>query len=347
MSFWLLSGFAICTAPMLGAWAAQPDIFLTRIRSAGATGKAGESLGDRLSLVPDALLYPFFDRHSGPYFAHGGLFFRHDPPFLGWLVVPFVAIGLVCWGVWAVRGLAHRENRCNPAKPRPEILLFAWLVISAAISQTESMESQRFLSITIIWALATGTGLVVTVTAIMHLLHLSKRSFALALLAMLVGIGAWNAHYFYSEDRQLSMYGDQSTFAAWDIAWRTQQLADLPRISLAGSNSLSYEGFRNWTFMVPKLAGLVTDVPAFGADTTKAPVVIHGELVVVGGQRDPAEVCAIQTRNPNALKGVARDRYGTLLYTVFTAGPTLMLTTAESPAESTLVPIQMDLCARG
>lgn len=98
--------------------------------------------------------------------------------------------------------------------------------------------------------------------------------------------------------------------------------------------------------MVPGLAGLVTDVPAFGNDATKAPVVVPGELVM-GGRRDSAEPCAVQTRNPTAMKGEVRDRYGTLLYTVFTTGPTLMLPTSESPGESTLTPVMADLSAKG
>ncbi|MGI8486867.1 MAG: hypothetical protein ACR2OU_21740, partial [Thermomicrobiales bacterium] len=305
------------------------------------------SLPDRLAAIPDALLYPFFDRHSAPYFPHGGLFFRHDPPFLGWLVVPFVAIGFVCWGVWAIRGLGQRDSRFDPARPRPELLLIPWLVISAAIAQTESMESQRFLSITIVWALAAGTGLVVTGNALGQSLKWSTRPFALAGLVAVGGIGGWSAQFYYSEARQYTMYGDQSTIMVWDIAWRTQQMETLPRITLAGSNGMSYEGFGNWTFMVPGLAGHVTSIPPFGFDMAQAPEVVPGDLVVVDGQRDPAEVCAIQTHNPAALKGEARDRYGTLLYTVFTSGPTLMLTTAESPAETTFVPVTVDLCVKG
>lgn len=47
------------------------------------------------------------------------------------------------------------------------------------------------------------------------------------------------------------------------------------------------------------------------------------------------------------MKGEVRDRYGTLLYTVFPTGPTLMLPTSESPGESTLTPVMADLSAKG
>ena len=347
LGFWMIAGFLTCAAPMLGFWAARPDMFLARFRSSGAVGAATMSLSDRLAVIPDALLYPFFDRHSGPYYQHGGIFFRHDPPFLGWLLVPFVAIGFVCWGVWAIRGLVYRETRIDLGRPRPELLLIPWFVISAAIAQTESMESQRFLSITIVWALAAGTGLVVAVSALGPLLHWSRRWQTLALLIALLGIGAWNANFYFSEKRQISMYGESGATAVWDIAWRTQQLDPLPRIVIAGSPTMNYEGYGQWTYMVPGLAGLVTDVPAIGSDATKAPVVAPGEIVVVGGRRNPAEPCAVQTHNPTALKGEARDRYGTLLYTVFTTGPTLILPTAESPGESTFTPVTADLCALG
>lgn len=346
LGFWIIAGFLACAAPMLGFWAARPEMFFARIRTTGAVGGA-VSLSDRLAVIPDVLLYPFFDRHSGPYYQHGGIFFRHDPPFLGWLVVPFVAIGFVCWGVWAIRGLVHRESRLEPGSPRPELLLISWMVISAAIAQTESMESQRFLSLTIVWALAAGTGLVVAISALGPLLRWSSHWQAFGLMIALVGIGAWHASFYFSEERQISMYGESGATAVWDIAWRTQQLDHLPRIILAGSPTMSYEGYGQWIYMVPGLAGLVTDVPSFGNDATRAPVVAPGELVMVGGRRDPAEPCAVQTRNPTAMKGEARDRYGTLLYTVFTTGPTLMLPTAESPGESTLIPVTSDLCAQG
>ncbi len=347
LGFWMLAGFLACAAPLLGYWTARPDDFLARFRPAKALSESAPSLSDRLAVVPDALLYPFFDRHSSQFFRHGGLFFRHDPPFLGWLLVPFVAIGFVCWGVWAIRGLIHSESRHDPVRPRPELLLIPWFVISAAIAQTESMESQRFLSITIVWALAAGTGLVVSVTALGQLVCSNNRLWALALLAAVIGISGWNAHFYFSEDRQESMYGQPGATAIWDIAWRTQQMEHLPRIMLAGSIWMTYEGAGQWTYMVPGLAGLVTDIPAFGNDETQAPAVVPGELVVVGGLRDPAEVCMVQRRNPSALKGEARDRYGTLLYTVFTTGPTLILPTSESPGESTFTQVTSDLCAVG
>ncbi len=347
LGFWMIAGFFTCAAPMLGFWAARPDMFLARIRSSGAASGSTVSLADRLAVIPDAFLYPFFDRHSGPYYQHGGIFFRHDPPFLGWLLVPFVAIGFVCWGVWMIRGLVYRESKIDLGRPRPELLLIPWFVISSAIAQTESMESQRFLSITIVWALAAGTGLVVAISALGPLLRWSLRWQTIALLIALLGIGAWHANFYFSENRQQGMYGDQNAIAAWDIAWRTQQLDPLPRIVLAGSVWMSYEGYGQWTYMVPGLAGLVTDVPEFGTDIAKAPVVVPGELLVVGGKRSSAEVCTVQTRNPLAMKGEARDRYGTLLYTVFTTGPTLLLTTAETPGQSTFEPIDRDLCAKG
>ncbi|MGI8484767.1 MAG: ArnT family glycosyltransferase [Thermomicrobiales bacterium] len=346
LGFWMIAGFLAYAAPMLGFWAARPDMFLARFRTSGVVGAATVSLSDRLAVIPDALLYPFFDRHSGSYYRHGGIFFRHDPPFLGWLLVPFVAIGIVCWGVWAIRGITHPESRADPRKPRPELLLIPWIVISAAIAQTESMESQRFLSITMVWALAAGTGLVVAISALGPLLGWSRDLQPLALLIAMIGIGAWHANFYFSEDRQISMYGESGATAVWDIAWRTQQMDPLPLIVLAGSPTMNYEGYGQWTYMVPGLAGLVTDVPAFGSDATKAPEVPPSELVMVGGRRDPAEPCAVQTRNPTAMKGEARDRYGTLLYTVFTMGPTLMLPTAESPGESTLTPVTEDLCTR-
>lgn len=243
LGFWMMAGFLACAAPMLGFWAAHPDMFLARIRSAGAVGGATVSLSDRLAAIPDALLYPFFDRHSGPYYQHDGIFFRQNPPFLGWLIVPFVAIGFVCWGVWAIRGLVDRESRLDPGRPRPELLLIPWLVISAAIAQTESMESQRFLSITIVWALAAGTGLVVAISALGPLLRRSRHMQMVALLIALLGIGAWHANFYFSEKRQFSMYGESEATAVWDIAWRTQQLDPLPRIILAGSPTMNYEGY--------------------------------------------------------------------------------------------------------
>ncbi len=347
LGFWMFAGFVICAAPILGYFSGRPDIFMARFRSARVESSVVPSILDRIVVVQNALLYPFIDRQTTTYGVHGGIFFRHDPPFLGWFVAPFVMIGLVCWGVWAVCGLIDRQSRLNPARPRPEVPILTWIVISAGISQTEGLESQRFLSMSIIWALAAGTGVIVLIAGIDQFLHWNTRRYALLLLAAMIGIGSWNANFYFSEDRQNSMYGDRDATAVWDIAWRTQQLEVLPPIVLAGSVWMSYEGYGQWTYMVPGLAGLVTDVPEFGTDIAKAPVVVPGELLVVGGKRSSAEVCTVQTRNPLAMKGEARDRYGTLLYTVFTTGPTLLLTTAETPGQSTFEPIDRDLCAKG
>lgn len=64
-----------------------------------------------------------------------------------------------------------------------------------------------------------------------------------ALLIALLGIGAWHANFYFSEKRQISMYGESGATAVWDIAWRTQQLDPLPRIILAGSPTMNYEGY--------------------------------------------------------------------------------------------------------
>jgi len=347
LGFWMLAGFIVCSAPILGYFAGRPDIFMARLRSARVDGSLVPSILDRLSVVPNALLYPFIDRQAGTYGAHGGIFFRHDPPFLGWLVAPFVMIGFVCWGVWAVRELLDRRTRLNPSRPRPEILLLTWIVISAGISQTQGLESQRFLSMSIVWALAAGTGLIVLMAGIDQFLHWRDRRYALVLMVALVAIGGWNAHFFFSEHRQISTYGDQDATAAWDIAWRTQRLDDPPNILLAGSPSLSYGGYGQWTYMVPGLEEHVTELPEFVSDPAMAPVIAPGELLIVGGKRNRAEVCTVQARNPSAIKGEARDIYGTLLYTVFTTGPTLILPTTETPGASTLARVEMDMCAKG
>lgn len=334
---WMLLGVLAAGAPLVGYYGANPDIFMSRMRLVSLSEpNAHVGLIDRLTKVPDGLLYPFLDQASG---FQGG-FYRQGPPFLGWSLAPLVAIGGVTWIIWFVRGLRYPQ----PGRARPVGLLLTWLVICAGISQTEDMQSQRFLAVSFVWALAAGTGIVVLAMALRSLVRIPSRGLYLLTTIALIGIAVWHANLYFSEDQQIVAYGDRRTTAAYDIAWRIQQLPAQPDFMLVGVEYLSYNGFGNWQFMNPGLGDHITIVDPFRQLPANVPELANGQMLVLAGERPAAQRCAIQMRNPDARAGEARNRYGTLLYTVFSAGPDLVLPQDESPGETTLTPIESSLC---
>jgi len=334
---WMLIGVLAAGAPILGYYGANPDIFMSRMRLVSLSEPdAHVGLIDRLTKVPNGLLYPFLEQASG---FHGG-FYRQGPPFLGWSLAPLVAIGGITWIVWFLHGLRYPQ----PGRARPAGLLLTWLVICAGISQTEDMQSQRFLAVSFVWALAAGTGIVVLAMALRSLVRIPIRGLHLLTAIALVGIAVWNAHLYFSEDQQIVAYGDRRTTAAYDIAWRIQQLPASPDFMLVGAEYLSYNGFGNWQFMNPGLGDHITIMDPFHQLPASVPELTNGQMLILAGERPASQRCAIQMRNPNARAGEARNRYGTLLYTVFSAGPDLVLPQDESPGETTLTPIESSLC---
>ncbi len=333
LGLWMLAGMFTGAAPLFAYFAANPDVFMSRFRTVTQTGSTEQlSLINRLERVAEGLLYPFHTQLAG--FAGG--FYRQGPPFLEWTLVPFVAIGGIAWIVWVLQ----RFRDPDPGMVRPEFLLIAWIVIVAPISQTDPMQSQRFLAMTPIWAMAAGTGLVVAGMAFTSIIRVPATGLRVALAVALIGITLVHIQQFYDEDQQLVAYGDSHTTRGYDLGWRIHRTNDDVAFLMAGYPYINYGGSGNWLFQSPGLDSRITEFGPFAEPPGGVPVIAENEVLILAGDRS-AEACEVIERNPNASVGAVHDRYGNLLYTVFSPVPDLALPVGSTPAETTLSPVEL------
>ena len=91
----------------------------------------------------DAVLYPVAGNNQG-------LFFRHEPPYVGWPVAILLLVGTATWLASLLR---DRDARLGMW------LFVPWLALSAGIATTIPLGGHRYLAISPFLALAAGSGL--------------------------------------------------------------------------------------------------------------------------------------------------------------------------------------------
>jgi hypothetical protein len=331
LGLWILSGVFIVGAPLFAYFASNPDVFMSRFRTVTQAGAdAQPTLWERLERIPDSLLYPFHTQLGG--FAGG--FYRQGPPFLGWAMAPFVAVGAIAWLGWAIRSVRDHD----PDRPRPEYLLIAWLAIVVPLSQTDTMQSQRFLAVTPIWAMAAGTGLVVVALAVTSFFRAPAGWLRVVLVVAAMGITVNHVRLFYNEDQQLAAYGDSHTTRAYDLGWRIHRTSSDITFLLAGQPYLNYGGSGGWLFQSPGIESRLVDFGPFADLPGGAPTIGSNEVLILAGDRS-GEACLVLERNPAAHAEAVHDRYGTLLYMVFSPGPSSPLPADTTPAQTRLTPV--------
>ena len=117
LAAWVVGGWFVGAAPLLGHYAGYPDGFLGRTRLV-TEGTGSPGVGTRLGWVPRGVLYPVLGQPGAPI----GHFFRHAAPFVGWVVALLVLVGLGLWGRWLVagaRGIGDRRRGGLPGGGGP------------------------------------------------------------------------------------------------------------------------------------------------------------------------------------------------------------------------------------
>lgn len=329
---WLLLGSLVVAAPLLGHYAAAPDRFAGRIRQVDG---GLETIADRLDAVFAGLVYPVLDRHGTR-----ADFYRVDGPFLGWVLGPLAVGGVVVWAWWTFR--RGRSARRGPPVPthRCEPLLVTTVLLSAIVSQSEAMSSQRWLAMTPLWALGVGTALTAAGRWLVARTGWRPAPLIAAGALLLGGLGFASAAGFYDEDQQLRAYGDRRTTGAYDLGWRLAAADDDVAVLSLGLPFQPYSGFGNLRFLVPDWNERVVEVEPLAVDGSPgaaAPVLTSGQIAVIAAERIPTDVCPLQAANPGAELAEAQDRYGTVLYVV--ASPDrLPLPSRPTPAGTVLRP---------
>ena len=326
---WAMAGLFAAAAPILGHYAWRPSEFYSRFNQV-TPDSTMPTIGQRLAHLPQGLLYPMRGQTDG---VNSG-FYRQGPPFLGWPVAVLVAIGFGLWIGWTVQALLHRGT----PRYRPEGLLTVALVLSAGISQTVGMASQRYVAIIFVWALAAGTA-VAAATAVMG--RVVARPWPTAVAAVgLIALAGWHAQYWFDEERQLVAYGDVRTSAAYDLGWRAARMDRGLKVRLEGGPYLDSQGFGNFRLLAPGTEALVSDHGPFelGPDGRPvAPELRRSEVLVLVVERDDAERCALRDRYPEALVFEAQNPQGVVLYATYVLPASAGLPRAVSPARTTLV----------
>ncbi|MGN6485262.1 MAG: glycosyltransferase family 39 protein [Thermomicrobiales bacterium] len=331
---WIVLGFAVVGAPAFAYWAEQPSQFLSRANQ--VTGTVQPTLLDRAELVFRALVFPFYAKQG----SDAASFYRQDPPFLGWSIAPFLAIGAVAWIAWFVIELRQRGRTPR----RPALLLAAWVLTIVPISQTESMGSQRFFAVMPMWALAAGTGIVIAITAIQGILTRDRwLSVVLATLMMAALAGdAIHETFVVQPTMSFDLYASRS----YDLGWRLHDDDGTLTLLQAGWPQISYVGAGAWQFLAPGFGG--DRSPSFDTpfDTTAnpAPVIQEHQILILDPNR-AKETCAILAQNPTAFMAEGRTEHGVLLYVVFSQDATFGgMRKTVSPAGSLLVPVSRPAC---
>src|SRR5690606_31785379 len=154
-------------------------------------------------------------------------------------------------------------------------------------------------------------------------------------------LGVTHVRYWFSEDRQLSAYGDTRTSALYDLGWRLRAAGpDLVAVRVEGGPMLSSTGYGNLRFLAPDAASRVTDHDPFriGPDGGPvAPEIRPGEALVLMVERHDAERCALLERYPDVEVDEALDANGVVLYAVYAIGVQGRLPAAMTPARTRLV----------
>ncbi|HEU0163929.1 MAG TPA: glycosyltransferase family 39 protein [Thermomicrobiales bacterium] len=330
---WSALGFVSAAAPIIAHYLDHPRDFTARIDAVTKAKGHGPTLLDRAEDIGKALIYPMLDEGRGNYMTG---FWRGLNPMLGWALAPFIAIGGVTWIVWLIREWIHPRRE----RPRPAFLLIAWGVICTGVAQTPDMQSQRFLAVTWVWALAAATGIAVIGMAIQRLMPepVPIPWMRVAGGVAVAAIAIWHAQFFFNEDRQIGAYGDVRSMATYDLGWRFHQLdsSSYPRVIIASPSKFTYSGFGNWIFDAPALGPLVTNVPLDIDLIANPPVLEPGELIVISPELPKAQICSVANRNPTATVGEGFNRAGTLLYIVFSSSTDLILPTNTSPGGTVL-----------
>lgn len=330
---WLLLGWAVVAAPILGHYARTPDRLYGRFQE--VEGPAA-TLGDRLGAAVRGVLYPVQE--------HEGLqFYRVDGPFLGWVLGPLAVAGAACWLIWT----GQRWWRGRQGTPRPafrcEPLLVAWFVLTVAVSQTDAMASQRWLALTPLWALGVGTSLVAAGRFLVARTEFRPAMLVVAGSVLIGGIAIASAARFYDEDQQRRAYGDVRTTGAYDLGWRLAGMDDAPEVLSLGRPFQPYSGFGNLRFLFPAWSERVVEIePLDGPDApgVPAPVLEDDQVAVVAAERVATDWCPLAQANPDASFAEARDRYGNVLY-LFVYGGDLPFTDRPTPAGSTVEPVEV------
>lgn len=331
---WIVLGFAVAGAPAFAYWAEYPTQFMSRANQ--VTGTVQPTLLDRAELVFRALVFPFYAKQG----SDAASFYRQDPPFLGWSIAPFLAIGVVTWIAWFVVELRHRGR----TPQRPALLLAAWVLTVVPISQTESMGSQRFFAVMPMWALAAGTGIVVAIAAIQGILTRDRWLSVVLASLMMVALAGDAIHETFVV--QPTMSSDLYASRSYDLGWRFHEDDGTLTVLQAGWPEISYTGAGAWQFLAPGFGGdrsPTYDTP-FDTATNPAPVIQEHQVLILDPNR-AGETCAILAQNPTAFMAEGRTGDGILLYIVFSPDANFGgMRKAVSPAGSVLVPVSRPAC---
>jgi len=340
LGLWTLAGFLAAAAPGLGYFRSEPHTFFGRVQSVTDTVSGrNPSLEDRLQRALEGLAYPLTEPT--------GIFFRAVTPkvsVLGSIGGLFFGIGVCLWLVAIVLRVVRRQPAWLTA--RPGGMLVGWLLFAVPVSQSEGMESQRFLGATPVWALAIATGIVLTARGLAALMHQHDRWVVrLATAGLLVAIAAQNLSWYVSDDREGTSWGGEESSRFYDLGWRLASAPEETKILGVSWPEIMYDRVGGLQFFAPGREPYVRYLPPFSATEPPfgAPRLADGQLLVLGpSQRDT--ICAVTNANPHASLGAAYDRYGTLLYLVATNGEAFPLRTDETPAGSTFATLPPPAC---
>lgn len=344
LTAWAVAGFTAVGAPIIGFYVGNREVFTSRFTTV-SSGTEAPDLAERVTFVPRGLLYPVVSQPEG----WGGGFYRQGPVFIGEPVAVLLTVGL---GVWLWRVLQGVRQRSGPAET-PLGLVLAWVIIGLGISQTAGMQSQRYSGIVFVWALAAGTGLVAVVKRLVRLgadavqaipsaSGVTAPTVGQAVAVVVIVLGAVHVSYWFSEDRQVTAYGDHRTSAGYDLGWRLRDPDHAPSaVRFEGGPHTYAKGLGSLRFLAPEAVERVTDHEPFplGPDgRAVAPDIVAGQSLVLSAERSDAERCALLERYPDLSVDEARDVKGTVLYTAYAIDAAGRLPSGTSPAGTVLVP---------
>lgn len=328
---WAAVGFLATIAPLVVTFWRYPAALSGRWEATSITVTGDWSLNPVQAVsrrVREAAFMPLNDNHV--------IFYRHDPPVIGWPEALLLVLG--------VAGLLATLLRMRNWQAA------AWLVVPSIVlvgvlGQVDVVELHRFLLVMPVWALVIGVGVVIVARwlATVPVATWSRLPVASATMVGVVGLLVLlNLSWVYSNDRIVANWGGIRTVAEWDLGWRLDD-ADPPHIVLAGPPFVLAYSSPAFTFEAPTATmseiidpmRTVEDVPPLAPDAL---------LVLVPERID--ERCVIEAALPDVLGFEVRAGNDELLYMVFGRSPMTGWSLETSPAGTTVELFSADPCGQ-
>ncbi len=256
---WTVIGAVLVFLPLAGYYVAHPEEFQGRFNQVSMfasgwlaeqealTGSGAPAL--ILQQVQRAVLLPF---HTPP-----GGWYRGEPPFIGLPMAAVTAIGLAVitagWFRPAYFGLA----------------VAYWTVVLGLGLTDDPTQTQRLVIVAPIVAMLAAIALGVLIRIGVHVLGV-RAALAQGLAGVvLIGLSAWNLHYYFHAPTQLRLYGDPNTMVATELAYQLRSLGEGFTVYFHAPPRMWYYGFQTLPFIARHATGIDVEQPL--DSQTKAP----------------------------------------------------------------------------